>query len=198
MKKVVLLAMVISLMVVTPLYAQVMKQVDMETLKQMKAKLERLHAIETAKPDFKLTGIEVVQDTDGKIYVKDTAKAEVKVIDDLKFAGDVKVNADIKVYPVMKKDKNPFVSRFGLLYGVTADIRDKNKMDMGQLHLTFKSFEFKRLTLETPIINTKNWGMGIGWRLFSNTKVVFGGVVKWGEKADKDHITPYIGVGVNF
>lgn len=190
MKKLaILLALIMVLAFITPAMSLTKKE-----LKAMKAKLEQLSAIEKAKPEVKINGVKVAVDKDNRVFVSDKASVEVNIAH-LKYTGEIELKADVAVAP--KLEVKPFSSRFGLVYGVTPKNEKEDKLDRGKLALTFAPLQYKKFSVE-GVANLQFWGLGAGWRLTKNSKIVGAAIVDYGKKINAENIKPFVGFGFNF
>ncbi len=161
---------------------------------EMKKKLEKLDRIETASPELKLGEIKVFTDKDGRIFINDTVSVDMKLAD-IKYAGELKLNAKTEVYRVPEKELK-WYNRFGWEYGMVQKDKDSSKLEKGQFYLTYDLIGYKRFgTLMEA--NRFNYGLGLFYKI-GNTKIIGSGVFKYGDKVNKENVMYMIGVGYNF
>lgn len=181
--------LVISLFVITFMLSQLMLtnvataeemvKVPKSYLKAVKAKLEKLDAIEKANPEITVDKLSVVQNENGIIYVKNTGEAHLKLAM-LKYTGEVDVTAEVKVFkPAIKE---PFISRFGVVCaGEQRESKDYNKIDKGAVYLDGKIIYYNKYSID-GIINTKRYGVGVARSITPNTFGIVGVNWRFGEK----------------
>lgn len=164
-----LLAILITLLLVTPVLGKD-SVVPKRYLSDVKAKLEKLEAIENAIPYVTIKHIEVVQDADNRVFVKDTASVVIKLAM-LEYEDSVPIKASVKGY--YNKKSGHFVSRFGL--ATVAEQQDymSSKIDKNSVYLTFNLVGFKRYGLES-MINFRRYGFAISRSITPNTKLLIG------------------------
>lgn len=168
---------VISILIILSLAATAFAKdpinVPKRYLGDVKAKLEMLDSIENATPYVSITGIEVVQDADNRVFVKDTASVDIR-LSTLHYNDIVPIKATVKGY--YHKKSGRFVSRFGLASVVEQRDVFSTQLDKNTTYLTFKFAGFKKLGLEL-LANQKRWGMGVSRTLTPNTFLLVG--VNW-------------------
>ncbi len=200
-KKVMIIALIVAIIALLVICgrkpaakAEDMKRIDVETLKLIKSKLEKLHRIETATVEVEMKGLKVTQDADGRVFVKDTVEIDVRLAD-LFYKVEAKTNAKVYVLPVVKKES--IASRFGIMYAAMPKNNKYEKMDRGVIFATFKPIYYKKTSLEL-VANTKHYGLGLGYKFIHNTKLIGGAVWKFGDRPTRPDALGFVGVGVEF
>ena len=169
-------------------------KVKKTTMQEIKLKLEKLKAIEDAKPSVKLANFKVTVDEKNRVFVQDSVDVELDLAS-LNYTGEVKLKADYYYKPVLKKESK--FSSFGLLYAAVPENLESNKLVKGQLFLYYDLVKIRKFALN-PVVNTLHYGIGLGYNVTGNSKVIGGAVWKYGEKFEGKNAMPFAGYGFNF
>jgi hypothetical protein len=178
------------LLTFTPVMAEEMVSIPRRLLNDTKAKIAKLKQIEDATPYVTIKGIEVVQDAQGRVFIKDTAEVTIKLAM-LEYQDDATIKAKVKQHFV--KSKEPFVSRFGLLAAYDFDLK-ADALFKQAVYLTYAIFRYRRVGLEAAT-NAEKYGIGLSHKLTPNTKLMVGANWRYSQKSNP---APFIGVGFNF
>jgi hypothetical protein len=190
---VVLASLIVLLFTISMVYAGDTVSISKKLLKEIKEKLDILKEIEKATPEFSLDKLSIVQDIDGKIYIKDTVEIKLTLAS-MEYTGEGKVNADIKVFP--KKEKMLAITRFGLATVAEQDeTHNYTKLTNGSVYLTYKLIPAK-VSLEL-LANRFRYGVGLSHKLSPNTKIIGGLNCEYKENF-LDNKKLFIGVGFQF
>ena len=185
----------LTLMMLTVATAGENSAVPKQLLKEAYQKLEILDRLERATPTFSINGVEVVQDTDGRVFVKDTA--EVTVLFDsegLAYVGEVKIDA--KVAQFKNKRRTPFISRFGLASVAEQREFQSTQLDKNSMYLTYRVIGYHKISLEA-LANFRRFGVGVARKLTPNTKIIVGVNYRYTETL-KSNTKAFVGVGFSF
>lgn len=169
-------------------------KLPVETVKQIKTKLQKLEKIEKAEPKVKLGEIKVIQDEEGRIFINDTAAVDLNIADEFKYTGEIKLNAKTQIFYKAKKEHE---SRFGWKYVLMpANLINKNDYNKGYWFITYDALKVKRWFLGVSA-NRWYYGLDTGYKI-GNTKVILGGAVKYGEQIKAENVRFNFGIGYNF
>lgn len=163
------LTVLIILMFATVAFAEPMVSVSKGYLERVKNRLEKLQAIEVAIPTVSIKGIEVIQDAQNRVFIKDSASVEIKLAM-LEYADSVTIKGKVKQYFVPKSE--PFVSRFGLMTGYDFDLKEKTTFK-NALYLSYDVLRIKKFAIAAAV-NSEKFSFGISRRITPNTKLYFG------------------------
>ena len=169
-------------------------KLPVDTVKQIKIKLQRLEKIEKAEPKIKVGDIKVIQDEAGRIFINDTTAVELNIADEFKYTGEIKLNAKTQIFYKAKKYNT---SRFGWKYVLMpADLTNKNDYKKGYWFITYDALKIKRWFLS---VSANRWfySLDTGYKI-GNTKVIIGGALKYGEQIKAENVRFNFGLGYNF
>lgn len=186
------LAILMVLFTFTSALSEPMATVPKSYLKDVKVKLEKLRAIEDATPTVSIKGLEVVQDSKNRVFIKDTAAVEIKLAM-LEYADDISIKGKVKQYFVPQK--GAFVSRFGMMAAYDFDIQEKSLLK-NSLYISYDAFRYKKIGLGL-VAGTQRAGFGIFHKLTPNTKLMVGSSWRYNQ-AIKSNTSGFLGIGFNF
>lgn len=194
-KLVVFLVVVMAILVSFNVVFAAEKKVSIkkQSAEKIMLKLEKLSAIEKAKPEIKILGIELLKDIDGRVYIKNTAEIEMELAM-LKYTGEIKLKAKNEVF--ILKEKQVKKGRLGWIYGMIPKDNNTEKLTKGQFFITYDMIKYKRISI-TPYLNRWYYGIGPVYKI-GNTKVILGATFKYGEKVNRENAKLLFGVGYNF
>lgn len=191
----VIVAVVMAILVSYNIVFAAEKNVKMkkESAEKIMLKLQKLSAIEKAKPEVKVVGIELLKDKDGRVYIKNTAEVDMELAM-LKYTGEIKLKAKNEVF--IPKEKVAKKGRLGWIYGMMPKDNNTEKLTRGQFFVTYDMIKYKRISI-TPYLNRWYYGIGPMYKV-GNTKLVLGATFKYGEKVNRENAKLLLGVGYDF
>jgi hypothetical protein len=161
---------------------------------EMIEKLKKLEKIEKAEPRFEMNGLKVAQDSEGKVYVKDTVEVKLELAN-MRYFGEAKTNAEVKVFPI--KSKEPFISRFGLMFaGQQKEKAKYTELDKAVVFLTYDIYRYAKFAI-IAAINKFSYALGIRRSITPNTFIASGVSCDFDKDPLKDRKV-FAGIGFRF